>query len=345
MERKGRFVISSVAVMLTVTIVTALTTLSAGIRGKIGGALREYGANMIVTDGSGKAMETAVVGRIKSMSPYIEDALSQIYGTATIGRTTVEIIGMEPDKMKGFRVDGRLPERTAELMVGINLKDILPVEKGDAVQLNNKDVFKVTAVFERGSDDDSAVVMPIEDAGRLMDMEGVSSLLLNADTRHLEEVKHGIGKNYPFLEVKTLRQVAVAEERILGKIQLLMSMVTLVVLLSSIVALGSTMGANVIERMEEIGLMKAIGATRGDIRDFFMSEALLSGFAGSAAGYGMGIAAAEMVSRTAFGSFIPVNIPVVFVSVLSGVCISVVSTYFPVRDAMKGVPAMILRGE
>ena len=105
------------------------------------------------------------------------------------------------------------------------------------------------------------------------------------------------------------------------------------------------MGANVIERREEIGLMKALGATRADIRRFFLSEALLAGFFGACAGYLFGVAVAEAVSVKAFGSYVPVNLLVVVAAVASGMVISAVSTYFPVRDAMRYNPAVILRGE
>jgi len=117
------------------------------------------------------------------------------------------------------------------------------------------------------------------------------------------------------------------------------------VLFSSVIALGSTMGANVIERMEEIGLMKAIGATPGDIRKFFMSEAALAGLAGSLGGCLAGVLAAEAVSRTAFGSYVPLSMLVVPGAFVLGISIAMLSTYFPVRDAMKVAPASILRGE
>ncbi|MGE5894098.1 MAG: hypothetical protein ACM34I_08600, partial [bacterium] len=63
-ERKGRFVISASAVLLAVTIITALMTLSSGIREKIGKELKQYGANMIVTDASGREFEEVVAREI-----------------------------------------------------------------------------------------------------------------------------------------------------------------------------------------------------------------------------------------------------------------------------------------
>jgi putative ABC transport system permease protein len=345
-ERKGRFIISATAVMLTVSVVTALATLSLGVRDKIGIELKQYGANMIITDRAGKELDLSVANGIVAMKEYVKGASFQIYGSAQVKNAALEVVGAEPAKMTGYRLYGTLPQASDEVMVGVNLKDVLKVKQGDVLRFDGRPGdFRVTALFEKGSDEDATLVMPIEGARKLLGVAGVSAILLNADTKLLPEAEAAFVRSYPFLLVKTLRQVAVAEERILSRIQLLMLLVTGVVLFSSIIALGSTMGANVIERMEEIGVMKSLGATRKHIRDFFMSEAASAGLVGALAGYLAGIVSAEVVSRTAFGSFIPVNIVVAPLAVLLGVSISILATYLPVRDAMKVVPAQILRGE
>lgn len=345
-QRRGRFILSSAAVMLTVTVVSALVSVSLGIRGKIGAELKQYGANMIVTDPSGKEIGNAEAAGIQGVSGFITAASFQLYGTAQVKGNTVEVIGAEIGTMQGYRIRGRGPAAPGEVMIGVNLENSLQVREGGRLRFDGAtNEVTVSGVFERGSDEDSAMIMPLRSAQRLLAAAGVSAVLLNADPRHLGEVEQAILRQYPSLEVKTLRQVAVAEERILSRVQLLMLLVTGVVLFSSVIALGSTMGANVIERLEEIGLMKAVGATRGDVRRFFVSEAALAGLAGGVTGYALGIAAAEAVSKTAFGSSIPVNLFIGPLALLLGVSIAVLATYVPVRDAMKVVPARILRGE
>jgi putative ABC transport system permease protein len=344
-QRKGRFLIASSAVALTVAVVSALAMLSLGVRDKIGAELKQYGANMIVTGRSGGEIDAETAAAIRGMGAAIKDSAVQVYGAMTVKGMVVEVMGMEPGKMSGFRLHGVLPKAPGEMMVGINLRDLLKVKQGDALAVPGNGSYRVAAVFEKGPDEDSMLVMSLEDAQRALGITGVSAVLLNADTKRLNEVEEWVRQRHPSLQVKTLKQVAVAEERILGRVQLLMLLVTAVVLFSSVIALGSTMGANVIERMEEIGLMKSLGATRKDIRNFFMAEAGAAGLGGALAGYLAGVIAAEAVSRTAFGSFVPVNLPVMPGAMLLGVVIAVVSTYLPVRNAMKVVPAQILRGE
>jgi putative ABC transport system permease protein len=145
--------------------------------------------------------------------------------------------------------------------------------------------------------------------------------------------------------VKTLRQVAVAEASLLGKMQLLMILVTVVVFFAASVSIMSTMGANVLERREEIGLMKAIGATRNNIKIFYIAEALLIGCAGGAAGFLLGYLFTQAVSWGAFNSFITFPLYLSLLSIGAGLIISLVASHFPVSDALKYNPAVILREE
>jgi putative ABC transport system permease protein len=345
-QRLLRFALSASAVMLTVLVVTALVTITVGIRTKMAAQLRSYGANMMVTDRQGGFIAPDVVERIGALSPAIRDATPQVYGAVPSPYGTVEIVGVDPRTMTEYRITGAPPRSDDEVMVGGNVKDALRAAPGGRLVLGEPlREFRVTALFERGTDDDGTVVLSLSAAQRLLGVTGVSAVLLRGDSGSLAAIEEAVLAAYPALRARTLRQVAVAEERILGKIQLLMLAVTAVILLSSAVALGSTMAANVLERSTEIGLLKAIGATRQDIRNFFLAEATLAGLCGAGAGYFAGIAAAEAVSRTAFGSYIVPDLLTPVLALVLGVAVALIATYVPVRDAMRVVPALILRGE
>jgi putative ABC transport system permease protein len=55
--------------------------------------------------------------------------------------------------------------------------------------------------------------------------------------------------------------------------------------------------ASVTERTREIGIRRALGATRGDIILQFLTEALLLSLAGGVIGVGLGIAAPALVTH------------------------------------------------
>ena len=69
-------------------------------------------------------------------------------------------------------------------------------------------------------------------------------------------------------------------------------------LLVGAVGVANIMLIGVLERRSEIGLRRALGATRGQIRAQFLAEAILLAILGGAAGVGAGVAATAVYSST-----------------------------------------------
>jgi putative ABC transport system permease protein len=69
-------------------------------------------------------------------------------------------------------------------------------------------------------------------------------------------------------------------------------------LLVGAVGVGNVMLIGVLERRSEIGLRRALGATQGNIRMQFLSEALLLGLLGGAAGVAIGVGATAVYAAT-----------------------------------------------
>jgi putative ABC transport system permease protein len=70
-----------------------------------------------------------------------------------------------------------------------------------------------------------------------------------------------------------------------------------VALLVGAVGVANIMVISVLERRQEIGLRRALGATKGQIRTQFLAEAILLSLAGGAAGVAIGAAAVGAYAR------------------------------------------------
>ncbi len=70
-----------------------------------------------------------------------------------------------------------------------------------------------------------------------------------------------------------------------------------IALLVGAIGVANIMVISVLERRQEIGLRRALGATRGQIRAQFLSEAILLSLAGGAAGVAIGAAATAIYAR------------------------------------------------
>lgn len=349
-QRKGRVVIAALSVTLAVAIVTSMVGITTGIKEKLGSALKAYGANIIVSPQRGDALSAAMQEKIAALNA-VQDVTGQVFTRASVSRQAIEVIGLDVSRLqdKGWRLFGNWPAENDEVLAGINLKEVLKLEKGSVISIEGqagKKDFRVSGFVEKGGAEDNSLIMSLPGAWKLTGADNtLSALLVRGRSGELDSIVAGIRQALPGVLVKTFRQVALAEESLLMKIQLLMALVTVVVLFAAAISVASTMGANVLERREEIGLMKAIGGTRREISRFYMTEAVLVGLLGGLCGFLLGFLAAEAVSRGAFNSYIPIAWYLPFVSLLIGFVIAVAAAYFPVRDAMKYDPAVILRGE
>jgi putative ABC transport system permease protein len=349
-QRKGRVAIASAAVTLAVAVVTAMIGVTFGIREKLGTELKSYGANIIVSSDKGEGFDPSLTDRIRSIAE-VEDVTGQVLGTVIINRQQLEVIGMDRGRAKemGWRLTGRWPEKENEVIAGISLKAALNLKEGTAVSVSkdsNTREFIVSGFIEKGGTEDMAVIMSLKQAWSMYSGEGrLHTLLVRGSTGMIEQAAAKIRELLPDAEIKTVRQVAMAEEALLGKIQMLMLLVTIVVLTATSISVASTMGANVLERREEIGLMKALGASRSGISIFYLAESVLVGLSGGAAGLLVGAAAAQAVSKGAFNSYIGMPVYLPFISMIMGIAVALVSSWFPVQNAMKYDPAVILRGE
>jgi putative ABC transport system permease protein len=154
-----------------------------------------------------------------------------------------------------------------------------------------------------------------------------------------------INEVLPNADVHPIRQISQAEVDFLGKIGLLMTLLTVTALGGSALAVMTAMTASVMERRAEIGLMKAIGADDGHIVLIFLSEAALIGLAGGAAGYVLGLGLAQGLARTVFsvsGDVPPVVLPI---TLLLALAVALLGSAVPVRQAVRFEPVLLLRGK
>src|SRR5207247_11422902 len=92
----------------------------------------------------------------------------------------------------------------------------------------------------------------------------------------------------PGVEARPLRAIALAEGAILGRLDRMMLLLTLVILVLSGLCLVTTLMSMVVERESEIGLARAIGAGDGEIFKMFLGEVGLLGLIGELAGAALG---------------------------------------------------------
>jgi len=94
--------------------------------------------------------------------------------------------------------------------------------------------------------------------------------------------------------VSALSDTIEEANKIFQAVQIILSFFGAVALIVSAIGMFNTMTIALLERTQEIGIMKSLGASNGDIKKTFLVEAVLIGFLGGVSGILTGIGASEI---------------------------------------------------
>lgn len=144
-------------------------------------------------------------------------------------------------------------------------------------------------------------------------------------------------------------------ENLLGIYALAISISSVFALVIGMFIIYNSFSIAVTQRRGEIGILRALGATRGQIRTLFLGESAAAGALGSAAGLGIGLAFAHSLTgitgqmmETVFG--VPQNAQNVTIdprflgmAFATGVFTSIVAAWVPARNAARVEPVQALQ--
>jgi len=248
---------------------------------------------------------------------------------------------------------------TTNSMIGIKVAETLHLRIGDSYTIHydeyvgdaiNKTSHNLTVVgiIETDGYEDNQIFVNLQVAQELTHRPGkIHTIQVSAlcNACPVEAFVEEIQANIPYVEARTVKQLASAEMNILGKIENMMFLITIVGLIASALGVMTTMVTSVIERQKEIGLMKSVGAENKKIISLFLSEATIIGIIGGILGYLIGILLAQFIGFSVFSMSITPRIEVIPASIGISIGVALLASIFPVRRAVNVEPAIVLRGE
>ena len=259
------------------------------------------------------------------------------------------------------------------VMIGNLLASQKNIHVNDTVTIDGK-IFTVKGIFNDGGNDDSKVLMTLPSAQKLLNLNGrVSDIEVSAlttpdndlarkaaqdprslspeeyetwyCTAYVSAICHQIQEVIEDGVAKPVRQVAESEGTILNKTTLLMILITILSSIGSALAISNLITASVIERSQELGLLKALGAYNWQIVLLVLAEVMITGIAGGVVGYFMGIGFAQIIGQTVFGSYIEIARMVILIVAVILFLVTLIGSIPAIRYLMALKPTEVLHGK
>jgi putative ABC transport system permease protein len=375
LRRKKRVFYATLGVIIaTMTVVGVLTIAMAG-QSRIYSQLEKYGANLSVIPAT-KSLDTGLgdltMGTVTIGDNYIAESqialirqitdseirqalkiedqgniatiAPQLMVQADVKGTSVVLVGIDPIEEKKIKTwwqigQGSYFSGSGQAVLGNQVAELLKIEVGDKLTLQQNTVDVAGILEETGSNEDYQIFLPLSILQQTYSKQNqISAINVRAlcTACPVETIANAINKDIPGVRAVAVKQVAATEMGMLDKINKLMMALGGITLLVGGFGVVNTLMASVHERIKDIGIMRAVGASRNQIIKAFIYEAIVIGLVGGIIGYGAGTLLAYIVGPLVFeGSAVSVAPQYLPLSLGLAIIIAVAATLYPAYHATK----------
>jgi len=311
-RRRFRTVLTLLGVAVGISTIVALVSVAYGAKEQAVSFLSEATDFMITPKAAGKIAAEIPERMVKKIKLYAEveaagPVLSQMvfingeFGWALGITSDIHDIITIPLREGEVFEEGE----KGKVIVGSNLADQLNLKVGDNVRISPSSdepgkVFVVSGILQpTGSVVDVGCYMDLKQLQEIVHKRGRISMIMVKlrDPRLGESFKEKVERRYEDLDVVEPEQISENVGKVLDMLNsVLLSIGSISLLVGGLGIMNTTM-VSVLERIREIGIMKAIGAKRSHVLAIFLTEAMITSFIGGILGAIGGALLANLASE------------------------------------------------
>ena len=278
------------------------------------------------------------------------------------GSRAIALVGIELERydrialLSGKIIAGRFQLAAGEAIIGKELAEDLGVQLGDRLIISpgrgNSDAVRAVAIYDAGVRDVNRrnVYVPLRSAQSLLGITGgVTNLDITVkDVFKADQVARALTARLPY-DIESWMQSNAQLLSALDAQGMSTRLIRLTVLLVVVLGIASVLAVSVVQKRKEIGILRAMGATRGNMTQVFLIQGAIGGALGSLLGAGLAWLMIELFMALVKGADGKALFPIVldmnvFVSVgLLATGCGILAAIAPARRAARLDPAQAIR--
>ncbi len=295
---------------------------------------------------------------ITAVSPMVSGSGLALRGEAT---QAIALMGVDLDRydrivsLRSKVVSGQARLAPGEAVIGRELASDLGVRVGDRLTVQTgsvSDSVRVTALVDLGIRDLNrrTVIVPLRTAQSLLALPGgaTSIDLTVQDVWSAEALAATLRRQFPY-KIEAWQEANAQLVSALNAQSVSTTLIRGVVLVVVVLGIASVLVVSVVQKSREIGILRAMGATRGQILRVFLVQGAVVGALGSLLGVGLATIMIWLFTHFVRGSdglpLFVISLPLgtaVRVALLATVC-GVLAAIAPARRAARMDPAQAIR--
>jgi putative ABC transport system permease protein len=345
------------ALMIGLALVTVVATLGAGLTATDRNALeKQIGGSYVLTSDNGYDPFTAAAGTAAARAPGVVTSSDVRSDKALVDGKDTTVSGLDPQtiaQLYRFRWTEGSGESLNALAAGgaivkKSFADDQNLKVGSVVKLENAQgevrTLRVAAIHNPYADDLDPLFGDVSVGRATFDaaFPRPKNLFTFIQTQHGQSPAQSSALTQalgPFPDVKLNTRSQFIDDRVAGINQILAIFYVLLALsvVVSLFGMVNALALAVFERTREIGMLRAVGMTRRQVRRMVRHESIITALIGAALGLPLGIAVAAIAIRSLKSADVTFSLPITGLLVFAVVAViaGVVAAVGPARRASK----------
>ncbi len=376
LRHRTRSALTMLGIAASVGVLFSVLSFNRGFNEGLAVELERTGLHFMVVP-SGCAHEVAALVLHGAVIPKFLDTavMEQVTATDGIDLATPILVAQLPDPKRGkidliygvdmtvlsaikpgWEITGKIPEQDHEILLGYEVAQHEKLQPGDQFSSVSGGMNLVVAgiVGLTGSQDDAFVYLPIQTAQKLLDNPAAATAIgvKVTDPDRMLEITEALTTAVPGIQIVTMGEVMNSISNLAASARALSLAIVLIAILISAVGVMNSILMAVFERTQEIGMMRAVGASRRDIFRIILEETTILSLGGGLLGIVLSILGSRLIEAfvrsvmpfVPSGNLISFDPGVAAGSVIFILVIGVCAGIYPAWKATKINPVEAIKG-